>query len=242
MSLPSTFGEFWPDGEYEFDQQTWDSGWGKRIQENYNKKMINSQNNSFQNGNGYRFVGDPYYVSQKFTKEIGTTIGPDYPPIGLIEDCDPPQSFQVIRGKKSLGSIFKMNNGILAVDEILRSIIDEIEPNIHQFFPIEIKWRNNRLELRYIIVIRKYLDSFSPENSKDYSWRIESPKYPNSHIYEENKKSMNGLSFSRKLFGNSHLWRERNFNNPLICISDELKNEIEKLSLRIPKIYKMREV
>jgi len=77
------------------------------------------------------------YAVGKFTKELGTVSGAEYPLFSQIEEHEPPRSFNTVKGYKSLGSLIKLNNRILAVDQALRAIIERLEPGVHQFFPIE---------------------------------------------------------------------------------------------------------
>jgi hypothetical protein len=66
---------------------------------------------------------------------------------------------------KSLGSLIKLNDRILAVDEALKAIIERLESGVHQFFPIEIMMPSDKApSVRYyVLVIGNYCDSFIPK-------------------------------------------------------------------------------
>ena len=121
------------------------------------------------------------------------------------------------------------------------AIIEQIEPGVHRFSPIQINMGRggNSSKLYYLLVVGQHLDSFSPEQSCHLSWRSDGDYY---RRYEERKADMARLAFSKKVFADAHLWRERRFLQFLTCLSDELQAEITKSGLRVPKHYRTREV
>ncbi|MFZ2997253.1 imm11 family protein [Sphingobium sp.] len=242
MNLPRAFGEFWPDGDFEGTDASGADGWTMRLKAYYQDNMPTDQKVLFDDGQGNGPLRYPYFVSQKFTNEPGALTGREPRHLSPIESQEPPQSFDIARGSKSLGSLIKLNNRILAVDEPLRTIIERLDPQVHQFFPIMIKLRkgNTPPSKYYTLVIGKYIDSFLPENSTSDAYRSNGE---NQFIHEETKKAMSGLAFSKALFGGAHLWRERRLSAEwLTCFSDELEAEIANAGLRIPKHFRMKEV
>ena len=248
MSLPSGFGQFWPEGGFEGEIDGGPkSGWSERLKAYFAEQTPEVQKELFDwvdHGGSGAVHSYPSYVSGKFISEVGTRENVYTPPFTPIRPHEPPVSFDIVRGGKSLASLIALNNGILAVDEALKEVIERLEPGIHQFFPIEIKLRRGKVypESYYILVIGRYFDSFSPEDSSKYSWRDYAPKYPHVYRYEETKNGISGLAMFKDVFGSAHLWRERNFTNILTCFSDELQAAIAEAGLRIPKHYRMKEV
>lgn len=244
MNLPSGFGEFWPDGEFEGeDTDDNDSGWRIRLRSYFKEQAPEEQKRLFdhQGDNGSSAHYYPGQVSQKFISEIGTRPGPDRPPLTPIEPHEPPQFFQTIKTYSSLASLIKLNDRIVAVDASLKDIIGLLEPAVHRFFPIEIRMPKGAVfpKQYYTLAIGQYFDSFSPEHSSPNSW-YKDGDYQFKHV--DRKSDMAGLAFSSSVFGKAHLWRERRRREGLTCFSDELKAEIEKASLRTPRLNKMKEV
>jgi hypothetical protein len=244
MNMPSSFGEFWPNGDFEGDPLDWDSdGWGPRLKAYYAEQPPEVQKALFDYQNQQRGAAHsyPYYVSQKFINEIGAMIGPDRPPLSPIKDHEPPRYFQIIRGCKSLGSLIELNDRILAVDEALKRIIERLEPGVHQFFPIEIRLRNGKPypTSYYTLVIGQYIDSFSPENSSVDAFRRSGESY---FLNENSKAGITGLALCKAVFGHAHLWRERNMLSRPLFFSDEMQAEIANAGLRIPRHYRVREI
>jgi hypothetical protein len=245
MNMPSDFGEFWPNGNFEggFD---WDSdGWGPRLSAYYREQTPEMRRELFHRGdNG--LGNDPgayaYYVSQKFINEPGALIGPDYPPLSPIRDHEPPRSFNIVSGGKSLGSLIELSDRIIAVDEPLRAVIAWLEPDTHQFFPIEIRLRNGKQYPApyFIMVIGRYLDSFSPAQSAGDAFRESSD--PRFFFNEKTKRGITGLALSKSKFGHAHLWRERSMLFRPLFFSDALQAEISNAGLRIPRYYRAREI
>ena len=248
MSLPSSFGQFWPEGgfEGEIDGRP-KSGWSERLKTYFQGQTPEVQKELFDwddQGSGNRAHSYPRYVSDKFINEVGTRENSHMPPFTPIKPHEPPLSFDIERGGKSLASLIKLNGRILAVDEALKEIIERLEPDVHQFFPIEIRLRNGKMyPARYfVLVIGQYFNSFLPENSDKFSWRGYEAEYPDVYRFEETRKGVSGLALSKDVFSSSHLWRERSFTNMLTCFSDELQEEIVKAGLNIPKHYRMRDI
>ncbi len=234
--MPSGFGEYWPDGEPE--------GWGERLKAYYMEQAPEGQKALFdyvEDGLGNAAHLYPGYVSGKFISEVGTKDGPDRPPFTSIKGHEAPRSFKTTKGYNSLGSLIMLTDRMLAVDDALKAIIERLEPGVHQFFPIEIAMPRGKVfpKSYYVLVIGRYCDSFSPERSKEGTWRERGPgRY--SHV--ESKKGVTGLALSKAKFGNAHLWRERGLREWLTCFSDELQAEITSAGLRIPKHYRMMEI
>jgi hypothetical protein len=253
MLIPKGFGEFWPDGDFEYDPKEKDTGWYNRLEQHYREQTPEEQIRLYDYRDpvlgevnhyvGYGASKYPTYVSGKFKREAGSKDGPDSLPFGRAEAHEAPSTFDTEKTYEKLGSLIALNYGILAVDEILKEIIERLEPGMHQFFPIEIKMPKGTVfpKKYYTLVIGQYCDSFSPGQSDRESY-ISYPNYPGFYNLEESKKGVSGLALSKIHMAGSHLWRERAFRENLTCFSDELISEISRSELRIPKHYKMKEV
>lgn len=247
MSLPTRFGEFWPSGEFEWDPKTRESGWRERLNEYFLAQSPERQKEFIAGApDTHPPVSYAYHVSRKLNGEAGMPNGPSEPQLYPIEPQEPPRSFTTDKKYQSLGSLIKLNDRILAVDDVLKTIIERLEPEVHQFFPIEIRMPKGEIfpKAYHVLVIGQYHDSFSPENSNKDSWSDYGPQYPDFYFYkyDESKKGISSLAFSEKVFGTSHLWRERRFNAILICFSDALQAEIAKAGLRMPAHYRMKSI
>lgn len=232
MPLPGNFGDFFPDGDYV--------GWDEELDGYFNNKMPAEQK---------RFFDHPppsynYYVAQKLISEPGVKHPgmPDQPPFGPIAPHEAPKRFETVKKYASLGSLIKLTARILAVDAPLKDIIERAEPGVHHFFPIEIVLPKNVAYPKpyFVLVIGQFLDSFSPEQSNPKSWRDSGIE--GSYFFDSDKKSMSGLALSKQKHRNAHLWRERRMLTELVCLSDDLVDEITRSGLRIPKHYKLKVV
>ena len=232
MTMPVGFGEFWPDGEFEYDRKAKESGWRDRLRLHYLAQSPEEQirlydYRSLGNGHDSPGYGAAHYqsITGKFRCEIGTKDGPDHLPFTPAEAHEAPQTFDTAKTYASLGAMIKLNDRLLAADDDFRAIVERMEPSVHQFFPLEIKMPKGKTYPKnyYTLVIGQYFDSYVPEMS------------------DEGEKHFTGRAYSKAAFGAAHLWRDR--RSPLLnWLSDELKAEIDKAGLRLPKHYKMREV
>jgi hypothetical protein len=246
MSIPSSFGDFWPEGEFEGLDKNFNELWRQRLDRYYQSLPLDEQKALFDYSKGGDVTQYPTYVSQKFKNEIGTR--PDdfreMAPLNSFKPHEPPQSFVTSKGYTSLASLIKFNNRILAVDEALKEIIERFEPGMHQFFPIEIRMPRAKVYpvQYYTLAIGQYINGFVPEKSKQGSYREYGPEYPDYYSLIDSRKEISGLAHSKSALGKAHLWRERDLNGALICFSDELESAIVGAGLRLPKHYRMMEV
>jgi hypothetical protein len=235
MDMPSSFGVFFPSGEYP--------GYRERLYKYYEEQMSEEQKAVF----GVRNPKASYVslVGEKFRSPLGYMSGPDEPPVTPIESHEPPECFKTRKRYKSLGSLIQLNNRLLAVDESLKGIIEKLEPGKHQFFPIKIMVTNKEAlpTLYFTILIGQYLDSFLPAKSR--------PEVLTSQVFEtystpyrlvdDTKASISGIAVSKPAIGNAHLWRERFINPEFLFLSDVLQSEITKAGLRVPKHFQVME-
>ena len=238
MNLPSAFGEFWPDGEFE--------GWSASLMSYYLKQPPEAQQALLDHPDGAMEAASlyPHYVSEKMICEIGTKIGPEFPLVTPVLPNEAPTSFVTERGYRELGSLVMLNDRILAVDEALKNTIERLEPDVHQFFPIDIRMTEDGFSTSryYTLVIGQYLDSFVPDKSDRDVFEGKTAK-PGFYKLKDGKEDIAGIALSRNAFGNAHLWRERHLGGEwLTCFSDELGSEIAKAGFRIPQLRQMMEL
>ena len=239
MEIPSTFGDFWPRGGYE----GLEDNWAKRLDAYFNERGAEEKAVMLAE---LRKAFLPYsiYVSKKLKSEPGSKVDGKGFPFLPVEPFEVPEFYQAEKSSTSLGSLIALNYGILAVYEKLKAIIERLEPGVHEFFPIGIRMPKGKAYpvKYYILLITRYLDSLSIADSNDSAYKSY-PDSPGYHTLQRRPPSaMSGLALKKSVFGDSHLWRERNLNEALTCFSDELHTQAKSEGLRLPKQYKMREV
>lgn len=236
MALPKEFGAFWPSGDFE------NGHWYDRLTAHHWKLPADEQKALYDYHRDDHGASHSYgfFASKKLTKEPGTT-GSDHPALSPMRLHEAPASFNTEKTLKEFGSLIMLNDGILAVGEGLREVIQRLEPDMHQFFAIDIVMPKGVEFPRryYTLLIRTYLDSFSPELSKIGSWR---EHRPGLIFYDDTKKGSSGLALEKAKFGGAHLWRERAFGLDMTCLSDELQATIAESGLKIPRHHRMTEV
>jgi hypothetical protein len=249
MSLPGNFGEFWPDGDFEYDTKTREGGWFKRLTAYYREQTPEEQKRLFE------YKGDPVntahfygtFPAYKFTTEPGSFNNNGLEPAyGPVEPHEVPRSWDTKRTHKTLGALIDTSSKILAVNAQLKAIIERLEPGVHEFyaFPIRMPKGQTYPGDYYILRVGQYFDAFSREDSWEGSVRELAAvgSTPSILFHNETKRAMSSLAFRKSVFGSAHLWRDRQFHEELTCFSDTLIAEIERAGLRIPKHYKMKEV
>ena len=237
----STFGKFFPNGEFERENVPGSSKYRQRLDRHYNLQFSEQKKRLLGAEAADGFY--PSYVADKLMSEDGTRyqkVLPETAPERVIEPHEPPRSFDIEGRNKALGDIFKTNNRILLVSEPLKDLLEKFEAGVHQFFPIVVTdpVKGETEQNYYIFVIGNYLDSFRPYESKEKSFEQNIQLYR----YEENKAGVEGLALAKDVMASFHIWVERRFSSPLFCLSDELKEAITEAGLVIPKHYRVMEV
>ena len=250
MLEPSSFGKFWPDGVTEDVNDTGRDGWYDRLKAHYVEQTPQERRRlfDFTSANGNDALHYSTFPSRKFRTELGTVpcgeVHSVHPPSTPIEPHEPPRSYST-RPHKALGSLIALCGAPMAVDEDLKTIIERLEPGVHEFFPIKFFVGPNEQPYHkafFTMRIGQYFSSFLPDESAEGSYIGPSPVDPTYYGFDPKRKSVEGLAFSKITFGRAHLWRERNFPTGLTLLSDELISEIDNEGLLIPKHHRMREV
>lgn len=220
MHRASGFGDYRPDGSYaEWDDQlrkfTLDG-----LTEERKKTILKSMRS-------YRG-----WISQAFSDEIGAPMGGMITPSPLPEEL--PRTFHTVRAYRTLASMISLNDRLLAVDENMREIIEDLEPGLHRFWPIQIVMPKSQVYPRayFGMLVGRFLESFSPEKSDPQSYRA------SEYIYTlpgSVKDTLAGIVLDGSVIGAAHLWRERRLPMPDLFLSDTLKSRIDAAGLRMPK-------
>lgn len=241
MEIPSTFGTFWPRGQFEGP----DDAWSKRLDDwFYSEEEADGDHARLLaqlNDVGCRYS---YFVGKKLIAEPGSWLENQGPAFGNVEAHEPPTFYLAEKAYKELGALIALNYGILAVSAQLKCLIERFEKGAHQFFPIEIRMPEDRAypEPYFVLRIGQFFDAFSPEKSQPDSYKSW-PDYPGYYSLEARPAgSMCGLAFSKSSFKDAHLWRERGLNENVTCLSNSLRSAAKDAGLLLPKHYPMREI
>ena len=229
LTVPYDFGDFFPDGDYV--------GFKEKLHKYFNEEMDAEQKALLRRPVTYaRFVGE------KFISELGSNLDQTLPPVSPIASHEVPECFETEKRYSSLGSLIELNNRFMAVDDALKDIIERLEPEKHQFFPIKITMPNGEVypKRHFTMIVGQWLESFSPEKSTVGCWKDRGMGYYSA--ISESKKDIGGLALIKNAFGKAHLWRERKLQKPDLLFSDELKVEIAKAGLRLPEHAQAKEV
>ena len=243
MYLPKSGGIYGPYGSEEglIDRQH--NGWWLRRIRYFEEQLPEAEQRNYRNALDYAgSIGD------KFTCERGRRE-PSHPTriVTAIESHEPPAFFEPSKYMDhfdEFGSILSLNNRMWAVDEAVKSLIERYEPDAHQFFPLEIRAMSGRVyPVRfYTFVVGTWLESFSEADSDPSSFTKQVLSGTTFFRTGDAKKQITGLALRGSVFKGSHVWRERGFNEWLLCFSDELAADFVSAGLKMPKYFRMRGV
>lgn len=161
---------------------------------------------------------------------------------GPVRNHDWPTHFALARSMKKLGSILRVNELVLLIDETLKRIIEELEPDVHAFRPITMTTKaGTPLNLDYyVFVIGTFLDSFDLSGTDDDMVREVAPglRLWGSSVFAP--RDFESLALSDGKHAGRHIWRETSLSGPDFFISDVLRDRIVQAGLLFPKIGKVR--
>lgn len=149
IASPTGFGDYFPGGDYV--------GWEECLKDYYDSEMSDAEK--------AEMGMEDRILYSKFSSKFIADKGP-------LKPHERPTEFRTRETRKSLASLIELSDQLLAVDEMLKGVIEGLEPGVHQFWPIRIVMPTGKeYPVRfYGMVIRQLLDSFSPEQSEEGSW------------------------------------------------------------------------
>lgn len=240
MYLPRGGGPYGPYGNDEGPVDAYGDGWRHRLIKYYQERMSDAQKAYYRSATKYASS-----VLEKFQYECGhKQPGPDDLVVTAIEDHEPLRFFQAANSFKHLASVISLSNRMWAVDESVKRIVEGLEPDLHRFYPVEIRSpRGAPYPVPYyVLVVGRYLQSFAPEQSRQESFCAYEANGVKWFSLRDSKKDITGLALRETVFEGAHLWRERGLNEWLVCLSDVLEAELASAGLMLPKYYRMRSI
>ena len=95
MSIPSSFGDYWPEGDFESLDPHGKGGWRDRLNRYYQSQSPELQRALYDYTQGGDIASYPIYVTSKFYQELGVrpTEFPELAPLNSIKDHEPPQCY-----------------------------------------------------------------------------------------------------------------------------------------------------
>jgi hypothetical protein len=219
----STFGAASPDADT--------IGYDEAIENYFYSVLTEDEQNELNSGMG----GVPWTkFSDKFVKDLG-----------WLADHERPKRFRLQKTYKELCSLISLENRLAAVDIRLKEIIEELEPGVHQFWPIELTQPKDKpYPLPYFgMVVHSHLNCFrfeecDPGHAEDKSIG----DHIRYSIRGKSRADLKGAAMSRAAIGSHHIWRERYLHSPWFLLSDRLAARIHDAGLKMPKHYPMKDV
>lgn len=229
ISMPVSFGDFFPDGEY--------NGWDERLAHRFRHELSDAERENF-NGRVSTYALN---VSEKFNREIGVPRPNGRAALSPVHPDELPHEFVTAKTYKSLGALAMLNDRLLIVSHVLKEVIENTERGVHRFWPFRIVMpkKVEYPEPYFGMIIGNFRSSFDPQASDESAWRCVAAEcyFANANT----KACFSKLVLNRSKIGQAHLWRERELLSPGIFMSDTLYEEIQKRGLKLPKHNKVSE-
>lgn len=125
-------------------------------------------------------------------------------------------------------------NGILAVDRKFKRIIERVEPDVHEFWPVTIRWWGLPYFKRYwALSVNQFMSSLVPDQCVEGACETTDYKMYRVNIVSA-MESLAGMAFSPKVQDGAHMWIERWVNGGDLFLSDALMAECHKARCVLP--------
>lgn len=146
-----------------------------------------------------------------------------------------PRQVEIGKKKKKLLDYFSIR-GDLGVSQAFKDLLEEMEPGVHQFFPLEVRRKDGEpVEGQYyLFVISVLLDTALIPEKSNVIQKGTYREYPDGGIYDgiyytASGPGPNKFTLNRKVIGNHHAWVDRRMRD--VFFSDEFVARIEKAGL-----------
>jgi len=123
-------------------------------------------------------------------------------------------------------------HGFPCVSSVIKELVEEIEPGVHQFFPLRVEGREGRpLTNRFLWVLCNRIASVDRNKTnltlyKGHIWRSEY-KVGNQRVKIDNSV----LFFSNEISSGFHFWRDKEISRSPIFLSDDAARRLSEVRL-----------
>ena len=152
--------------------------------------------------------------------------------IGKLTSKQVPKNIKItgLRKAATLPDAFRVINGLPLVSDSLRNLIEQMDPGIHQFFPVELTLPAGRkLKTGFnVIIVTTKKKTILPEISD-----VSGPRYGSAYSL---KSPGSKVVFSPSCLVGAHMWREIGYRGRLF-ISNELESAIRSKGLKFMKCW-----
>ena len=212
---PTGFGKLYPDASSD--------GYREAIEAYFHAHLTEAERATFD----HRPVSFRYAISRKFTEDMG-----------FLEDFEQPRQYRTEVKIKHFASMLLLENGLVAVDSDLKSVIEGFESGVHQFWPITfVSKRGVPYEQEFHgLIVGNHRRAFSREISVAGSWE---EREGAACVTRPHKEHFEGIGLSEAAIDGAHLWRDPTFRSLDLYLSDALHDAIAARSLTVWAKYKL---
>lgn len=159
----------------------------------------------------------------------------------FVKEHFQPRKARLLKNYKRLGDIFMLNYGLLTVQQPLKDLLEEMEPGVHQFWPVEVFLKDGQpFDMScYGMVVGRKIATLDVERSD--AIRKPSTLIELNRDYGNKKKPFDA-TISKEARNSVHLWHEPLLLEIDYMISDELRDAIKARRMRFFKMYHANEV
>ena len=135
-----------------------------------------------------------------------------------------PSQMTATKAIKKIPDIFNRGGGSKVVTQKFRDIVESFEPNVHQFFPVDLVTKAKKhIETIYIFIVCNRIDSVHPDKNENWIFREEycrwvrrskdrSLSVDERKFWKEHDPGRGRLILHRAKIGQRHVWVEKHIS------------------------------
>lgn len=153
-----------------------------------------------------------------------------------------PDRLVIDKRRKTIPDGFNSNSSILVCSARVRDIIEPLDPGVHQFFPLEVNWRNGDPvggEWYSFNVYARQDSVVLEESTLRKAGGPATKNLPAQPIRYYMKYHEKDVTLDEARLGALNLWRELRVEKSLLC-SDTLHDALKSEGLRFFRSYKTK--
>ena len=163
----------------------------------------------------------------------------------VLEPSEMPRILPLENGPLKLPAVFFSDNGIVICSSELKNILEEFDPNMHQFIPITVLLSNGEKapDEHFILYVHHFLDTIIDEKTVSNEFAGTVRDDPTRHLrYVNTGLLKNGdVAVAKSKLTSANLWREKAYPG-IYMMSDGLHQRLKENNLQFFKAVKTTEI
>jgi hypothetical protein len=163
----------------------------------------------------------------------------------LLNAKEMPTALRLEREPKNMPDVFFSDGGVTVCSKAMRELIEQLDPGLHQFIPIEIIHKNGQIDNGgyFIFHVHRKLDTIDDSKTKATmaSWTLPDNPKRHGHYLNWGLTKKEDVAVFKERLSKGNLWREKAYPR-IYMMSDALFDAFKEHDMKFFKTQKALEV